>query len=473
MNRNIAVSAVAMTALFLMAPSAFAATQAGTKVHNSASVTYKVSGVVQTAPPAGTADFLVDRKVDFTVTEIGGTTTTATPGADSGASVVTRFQVVNNTNDLLDIKLAATNLGQPAVFDAVTAGDGEDTISSNQTGTMTFTLYRDDLAGGGNGDGLPDAGELLPTDGSQYIDGMTGGGATATILVVADAIPEIGDDLGGSADVADGDILAVKLTGTAAAAYAAPDGTGLTFAGANNDEPQWTADTGNLGTDLANTTSDTSTKVDNVLAESEDTDFSPAGTEHDGIDAAVDAYELGGAAIVVTKRSAVYWDPINQFTNPKAIPGSVVLYCITVSNSGSAAASDVAVNDIVPTNTAFEEGATDIDDVTSGVQSLTDGTTTLDDTNSLRFSAVDSCTAGNWDTAGLTASTKEDSDSGAVDSADTDADGIPNDDEVDTADGNYGDYNSGTSAIKTIVSSLAVGSTTTQYTTAMFLVKVN
>jgi uncharacterized repeat protein (TIGR01451 family) len=466
MNRNIALSAVAMTALILIAPNAFAATQAGTKVHNAASVTYKVGGVDQTAPPAGTADFLVDRKVDFTVTEVGGTTTTATPGATSGASVVTKFQVVNNTNDLLDVKLDAVGLGSGTVFDAATAGDGAGTITSTQDATgITFKLYADT-----NTNGSYDAGtdlELPKSGGTQYyIDGLAGAGATATVFAIANKIP----DLGGANTVVDGDTFAVKLTGTAAAAYASPDGTsGLTWD--VNGVPTWTAGTGALGADLANTASDTSTKVDNVLAESADNDFSPVGAAKNGVDAAIDVYELGGAAIIVTKRSAVYWDPINQFSSPKAIPGSVVLYCITVSNTGTAAASDVAVNDIVPANTTFEEGATDTDDATGGVQSLSDGVTTLANTNSLRFSSADSCTAANWNTAGQTAGMWEDSDSAAVDSGDTDLDGIPNDDEADTADGRYGDYDSGT--IKTIVTSLGSGTPTPQYTTAMFLVKVN
>lgn len=487
MNRNIALSAVAMTALILMAPNALAATQAGTLVHNSASVTYKVGGVAQTAPPAGTADFLVDRKVDFTVLESGGAATTATPGATSGTSVVTTFTVTNNSNDLLDIKLDAAGQGIGAKFDAATAGDGNGVLTSTQDATgITFKLYTD-AAGGTAGVYDPGTDTELPKSGGTqyYIDGMGGSGASVVVYAVADAIPSLG---GTAPVVVDGDIYAVKLTGTAASAYAAAatDGTGLTWDagvttsmatwidGTSAGVPDWTSDTGNLGDTLANTATDTATKVDTVLAESADTDFSPVGTAHDGIDAAMDAYQLGGAAIVVTKRSAVYWDPINKFASPKAIPGSVVLYCITVKNTGSAAASDVVVNDIVPANTSFEEGATDTDDVTTGTQPLTDGTTTLALGNSLRFSGADSCTAANWNTAGATAGMFEDSDTTAYDSGDTNTNGVPNDDEADSHDGRYGDVNTGTGAIKTIVTSLPAGSVSSpQYTTSMFLVKVN
>lgn len=474
MNRNIAITAMGIAALLLMAPEAFAATQAGTKVHNSASVSYKIGTVQQTAPPAGTADFLVDRKVDLVVTELGGTTTTATPGATDGASVVTTFTVTNNTNDKIDVKLSANGQLSGTVFDAGTAGDGADTITSTEDNAMTFTLYRDDVAGGGNNDGVPDAGEALPIDGSPYIDGMAGFGATAKILVVANAIPDSGSDPG---EVQDGDILAVLLTGTAATAYTDPDGdTGVPATSLTwdiNGVPDWSAlaDAGNLGNDLADSATDGSTLVDNVLAESEDSDFDPAGTEHDGTDAAIDAYEIGGATIVVTKRSAVYWDPINAFTTPKAIPGSVVLYCITVSNTGTAQASDIAVSDIVPTNTTFEEGATDTDASTLGTQPLTDGVVTLADTNSIRFSSANTCTATDWDAAGSAPSGAEDSDSAAPDSADANTNGVPDDDDADLADGNYGDLDGTT--VKTRVTSLMPGNVTPQYTTTMFLVKVN
>ena len=75
MKPNIAVrslAAAAVAASLLAAPQAFAATAAGTKVSNSATVDYKIGGVSQTQTGTVTpAEFLVDRKVALTVTEVG------------------------------------------------------------------------------------------------------------------------------------------------------------------------------------------------------------------------------------------------------------------------------------------------------------------------------------------------------------------------------------------------------------------
>lgn len=109
----------------------------------------------------------------------------------------------------------------------------------------------------------------------------------------------------------------------------------------------------------------------------------------DGTDFDDDAYEVSAAAITVTKRSLVFWDPINESTNPKAIPGAAVLYCITVKNEGGTAASDVTISDQIPANTAFVEA-----DATLGITDATD---------SIRFSTDDTCVAADW-----TAGTHED-----------------------------------------------------------------
>lgn len=57
----------------------------------------------------------------------------------------------------------------------------------------------------------------------------------------------------------------------------------------------------------------------------------------------------------VTKLSDVTSDPVDGTTNPKRIPGSVVRYIVTVTNTGtgSADASSIAVSDPVPANTTL------------------------------------------------------------------------------------------------------------------------
>jgi uncharacterized repeat protein (TIGR01451 family) len=61
------------------------------------------------------------------------------------------------------------------------------------------------------------------------------------------------------------------------------------------------------------------------------------------------------ASLAVTKVSQVMSDLVSA-TNPKALPGATVRYCITVQNNGSGTATAVTVPDIIPPNTAFVPG---------------------------------------------------------------------------------------------------------------------
>jgi uncharacterized repeat protein (TIGR01451 family) len=62
------------------------------------------------------------------------------------------------------------------------------------------------------------------------------------------------------------------------------------------------------------------------------------------------------ANLSVTKISSVLADGIST-TNPKAIPGALVRYCILVSNAGSATATSVSVSDPIPANLSFAPGS--------------------------------------------------------------------------------------------------------------------
>jgi uncharacterized repeat protein (TIGR01451 family) len=44
-------------------------------------------------------------------------------------------------------------------------------------------------------------------------------------------------------------------------------------------------------------------------------------------------------------------------SNPKALPGATVEYCIAVQNTGSVAATSVAIEDLIPANTTFVTGS--------------------------------------------------------------------------------------------------------------------
>lgn len=67
---------------------------------------------------------------------------------------------------------------------------------------------------------------------------------------------------------------------------------------------------------------------------------------------------LSTAVLVVDKTSRVISDPINGTINPKAIPGAIVEYAITVRNLGTRAvdASTIVMRDIMPAGMAFATG---------------------------------------------------------------------------------------------------------------------
>jgi uncharacterized repeat protein (TIGR01451 family) len=87
-------------------------------------------------------------------------------------------------------------------------------------------------------------------------------------------------------------------------------------------------------------------------------------------------FTVAGASISLAKTSAVLSDPTNGLTNPKAIPGAIVRYCITVANAGPVAATSVAITDPLPASITYTAGT-----MKSGASCAT-ATTVEDDDNS-------------------------------------------------------------------------------------------
>jgi len=108
-----------------------------------------------------------------------------------------------------------------------------------------------------------------------------------------------------------------------------------------------------LGAELTATTGANTAGVDNVLFDGAgDTDAANAGDDSDTGD-----YAVAGAQISVVKSSIVISDPVNGTTNPKAIPGATVQYCIAVTNAASAAtATAVNVVDDLPFDVTYLSG---------------------------------------------------------------------------------------------------------------------
>ena len=287
-----ATSAIALVA-FSTAPAMAAGTQAGSTIRNDVSVTFDVGGVTQNAE-TDFDEFTVDRKVNLVVAEVGGADTSVSPGASEQAVT---FQVTNSSNDKIDMALSLVQ----------SASDDFD---------ITNVKYFID-----DGDGVFDADD----DEVTYLDEVAVD-ATITVHVVGD-IP-LGTSTGDKADV--------SLVATAHAA-AGTDGA--------------------LGAVLTATTGANTSGIDTVLADG-------AGDEdvaEDGKFSDTDTFVVSAADVTVTKTSRIISDPINDTLdasgvdpNAKAIPGAIIEYCIVVSNAtGSATATDVAVNDELPADVSY------------------------------------------------------------------------------------------------------------------------
>lgn len=285
----------------LTPPNGHSMTAAGSTITNKVTVNYQVNGVDQTAK-SDSNSIIVDRKVSLLVSEVGAETTTVTPGQKEA---VTTFKLTNNSNATLDFDLTAAQLS------GGTAAHGG-TDSFNVT---NLKIYVD------NGDGSYRTGDTLLT--TPYIDELAGDGASRTIFVVANVPVEM----------TNGQIAGVTLTATAReGGQAGSEGAVLTETqGANTEQ------------------------MDTVFAD--DHGPVPGDSDRDGKSSDDDDYTVKAAMLAVAKTSLIIWDPINQATNPKAIPGARIQYCIRVSNeAGGADAENVAIADDLPSEITFETG---------------------------------------------------------------------------------------------------------------------
>lgn len=249
--------------------------------------------------------------VDF---QVGGVNQTTVQGSDS-------FTVDRKVNVLVtEVGSATTSVG-PGQTQAVTTFEvsnlSNDTIdlalsvaqpTSDQFDMTTVEIYLDD------GDGVFDSGDTLVTS----LDEVAEDG-TATVFVVAN-VP---------IDRVTGDVAQVTLTATAHAGGGA----------------------GSLGALLTATAGGNTSGVDTVLADG----AGATDLQYDGKFSANDSYTVLAAAMTAQKRSRIVSDPVNGTSNPKAIPGATVEYCIAVSNaSGSATATGVAISDTLPADLTYD-----------------------------------------------------------------------------------------------------------------------
>lgn len=276
-----------------------AGTLAGTDISNQATVDFEVGGVNQDDVDSNTVTFETDNRVNLTVAELGGAATDVVPGE---TGMVLAFSVTNNGNAPQDFRLSASNFsGSSGPF------GGTDNFDPG-----SYTVVVDD------GDGLYEAAE----DTATFLDELAPDD-DALVFIVA-SIPSGADDE---------DVAALTLTAIAAEA----DGTG-----------------GSLGADLVETTGPESpTTIDIVFGDVD----GYADDDRDGMHSDADQYDVVTATIEVNKTSVVISDPFNDTTDPKAIPGAVIEYCIQVSNTGSSTATDIVTSDDIPANTSYVAGS--------------------------------------------------------------------------------------------------------------------
>lgn len=295
-RQALGVAGILTLAMLGAQPAYAAGTAAGSTIVNTASVSFQVGSITQTAVTASDT-LTVDRRVNLTVAQVGSTTTTVTPGQ---ASAVTTFTVTNTSNAPLDLALAVV---QPT--GGTTMHGGTDSFNVNNVRT-----YLDS-----NSNGVFDAAaDTLVT----YLDEIAAD-ATRTVFVVSD-VP---------LSLTNGSVAGVTLTATGREAGAA----------------------GTQGAALVQTSGANTAGMDTVFADT----AGAVDAARDASFSARDDYTVFTAALTVLKTSTIISDPLNGTTNPKMIPGATVQYCIAISNgSGAADASTITVNDPLPAQVTFD-----------------------------------------------------------------------------------------------------------------------
>lgn len=289
-----AVSAVALIAMS-STPAIAAGTSAGDTITNTVTVSYQVGNDPNTTQDVTDTDsFTVDRRIDVNVNLTSATPVTVAPGQ---VQAVLAFDVTNLSNDAVDLDLSTVLTG------------------GTPANITNITIY-EDL----NGDGVLDQAEIN-AGAITFLDEVAEDGVTQ-VLVVADI----------TTDAVNGDTFDIVLVADAHEAGAA-----------------------GLGAEITATAGANTSGVDTVLA-----DGSGSGEEaaNDGAHSDTGQFAVAGALVSVVKSSRIVSDPVNGTTNPKAVPGAVIEYCIAVTNAaGAATATDVTVNDDLPGDVSFTVGS--------------------------------------------------------------------------------------------------------------------
>jgi len=287
-HRSITALLIVAAVAVLVPQSASAiGTASGTTINNAASVVYTVGSVTQPLYTGPTTTFAVDTKVIFNVSKVDVGPVQVAPGDNtSGTTRRLRFQLQNDSNAPVRFSVAGVDLVSGTTITFVTG------YTDNRNVFSTITACFD-----ANANNVCDAGENFQT--------VAADGLNTTIIITGDI----------AAAALNTDIIGALLTATA-------------------------VDAG--GTPLVETAVPTINTVDIVLADGAGTDDAARG----GTYTERSAWQVSAALLTVAKTAAVYSDPLNNTTAPKAIPGAVITYTITVTNAaGGATATTVTITD--------------------------------------------------------------------------------------------------------------------------------
>ena len=280
-----------------------AGTASGTSINNLSTLNYSVGGVAQPAigssqagntVGAGTpTTFVVDNRVNLTVTTTDATFVIVVPGS---LAQVTTFSVANVGNTVQDFSLAS---GQEATGTPLFGfNDNFDTPACSQFVESGATV-----------------GYQAGADTATFIDELLAD--TARTVYVVCNIP---------AAQVNNDHAVVSLVATALAGGTGGQGAALVESGANT------------------------AGVDIVFGDAAGTDD----VARDAAHSSRSAYRVQSAALSVAKTATLICDPFNSTTNPKNIPAAIVRWTITITNTGAASATLSTVADAISASTTFD-----------------------------------------------------------------------------------------------------------------------
>lgn len=336
-----------------------AGTDAGTTISNEATLSYTVNGSSSNATVSATADFKVDVKINFNWDAVGTDLYTAT-ATDFGG-----------TEYFVTSAVELTNSSNTKAFYALTVNgtsDDFDVSSStySPTATTSSTAFKYVLDTDGDGD---------LTEETVYTAGASGDlielAADSTSYDLYVLVPSA------SVTATDGGILGVQLNAAAAEVLITGNSANTTVT-----DDSGSADDADVIQFVYADTSDSAGNTEIIYS------GSTLGSLPDFTVDPTDPETPSKSGIV--KSSVVVWDPFTGTRDdtagvyPKAIPGAIVKYTITVTNNGTGAADTVTITDPVPTATTFCNVATAdtvdptgacLDLAASDTTALSDGTT--------------------------------------------------------------------------------------------------